>query len=249
MLRSERDLEDLLFAEWRPLRESGRFSELLPDCRTRQWVTPRGILGYVTAEYRVVRQLVLPGAWGVKGDGRSDLVELYWSIRTLDGHRDPAWPISFNANVVELKNQTLQPADVEQVFRYSIALRGAILRSSLGDRIRDNSVTLNVKALLLGPEMSEPVELIEAIAGYEGSGLAVARFRLSASGGIALERAQNVERFWNVGIDAHDELKSTGDALLENDELMRANLAWGGKNDGPIYDYWAGLTVHDGRIL
>lgn len=258
-LRSERDLEDMLFAEWRALREAGRLEHSLPRCSTRQWVRgPDDISGYMTVDYRVHRQLRIPGALGFEGAfGIADFVEQYWSVRTRNGVQDPTWLPSLNINVVELKNETLTVAHCEQVLRYAIALRQAVLMAGRSWFVGETApANVYVRALLLGPGMTRDAEVVNGLGSMlhspGGDGeipLRLATFRVSATEGILIDEPTDPERFWHVGIGQPEEVKALGVDLLKEERLPQADFIWPERNDGPTYDHQTGLTTHKGRIL
>lgn len=228
-LRNESDLETALFNHWQELRESGRLDCALPSCRT--WERPRGqeMIGYQTLDYKIHRQLRLPGAWGSRKDGIADLVELYWSVRTLNGEQDPSWEPSLNAHVVELKNEPLQMKHVEQLYRYILALRGALVHGGNGlfisKTIERPKISLNVRGVLIGPHVPESVAIIDALSAHADVPIAVASYVLSATEGLVFKRTGTEERFFSAGYEP-DRLKVVGGDLISQNSLFLSQEKW-----------------------
>jgi len=234
-LRSEADLEDGLFSRWADLRQMGRFDRVLPGCTTRNWTGGDGeSRGYVTLDYRVTRQLSLPGAWGQGRAGRADLVELYWSVRTRGGVQDMTWAPSLNAHAIELKNEPLDTRHVEQLYRYVLSLRAALHLGGIGQLISDNDVvSLNVRGLLLGPSISEPVGMLDALASYADVPISVARFDIDPVRGVTITQSGREEDFFHVGIFDSEELRALGASLIANDSMYRSAGIWTVNPDSP----------------
>jgi hypothetical protein len=227
-LKSEAELEHALFDHWLELRSSRRLDSVLPRC-TDWEADHRGTrVGYKTLNYSIRRQLRLPGAHGM-GYGIADLVEIYWSVRTKNGKQDPNWRPSLNAHVVELKNARLEMEHVDQLYRYMLALRGALnLGGANSINQPDEKVFVYVRGLLLGPEMSRSVELVGALATHADVSLTVATFTLSPVDGIQINRPVDYERFYNVGIFRVDELRVLGESLIASDALVATRGDWVG---------------------
>lgn len=249
--KSERDLEDPLYRDWPTIRAQDRLAACLPRCTTRQWVHPdRGTLGYVTLDYRLHRQLGVPGAAVGGNTGVADLVEHYWSVRTRDGIQDIEWPLSLNIHVVELKNEALTVAHCQQVYRYALALRGAAamsLRSAIPNP--DHLPEVHVRAVLLGPEISREAAVLHAMASRIDLPLFLTRFHVSAIDGITFSEPEDPERFRQVGINDVDALVDLGQRCFAPSPLTATEGRWTGIQDGPVFDAKTGLTIHNGRVL
>jgi hypothetical protein len=207
--RTESDLEHALFGQWRALRGSGRFDNVLPRCTS--WTRSSGrdgeLIGYRTFDYRVHRQVRLAGAMADRREGIADIVETYWAIRTRGGVQDVRWPASLNVNVVELKTEPLRAQHALQVWRYRHTVAHSVanylhhLRQQRAGAWTPDARSVYVRALLVGPSVHDSVmavtRIIETYSEVGGAvmraselPLVVARYVISALDGVTLERVQ-----------------------------------------------------------
>jgi hypothetical protein len=225
--RTEAELEAELYRSWQQLRETGRLDEMLPRCTRRSWLLNGQRHGYVTLDYKVLRQLRLPSAWGHSGDGIADLVEIYWAVRTLGGVQNLNWAPSLVANVIELKNESLSVSNLEQLYRYTIALRAALHSGAISGLLKQGRpVELHVRGLLLGPSVPEAVNIVDALATFVEVPISVGRFEFSATDGLLFHRTGGEERFFETGIFDRDRLDQLGHELVGNDQLIRSQGFW-----------------------
>jgi len=158
---SEHDLESALFDHWFELRQARRLDEVLPGAATYRAEVNGQAFGYRTVDHRIHRQFPLPGTSPAGGVGYADLVEHYWSVRVKGD-----WGPNLHVNVVELKNETLQVAHLEQLFRYITALRAGLAAAGLypyDPRFRSNDRCIFVGGALIGPRMSESAAVVDSI--------------------------------------------------------------------------------------
>lgn len=225
----------LVFERWADLRNAGRLDSVLPSCRTWSKQLPDGRRrGYFTLDYRVRRDLLLPGAQTAGRKEVVGLVETYWSVRTSGGVQDSSWPPSLNAHVVELWDEPIRAQHVDEVYRYTIALRSALHFGGIGELIAQGSaINLNVRGLLLGPSISEPAAILDSLAEHNDVPVTVARFGTASTGELEIHRSGREEDFFQVGVAAAEDLRRVGRQLIERDSLFKSGGIWTTGNENP----------------
>jgi hypothetical protein len=210
-----------------------------------------GRMGYATLDYRLQRHVKLPGANGKGPAGVASLLEQYWSVRTLDGGQDPNWMPSLNVHVVHIRPRAVTSADVEELLRNAIVVRGAArIAGQPGFSGAPQRAELYVRALLLGVEVGKDVAVFDAIETLDGIQFGAAAYRFSVADGFSVTPLDATDRFSEIGIFHTPEIKQLGERLISDDTLPSHDWIWSGTNDGPVYDHKIGLTVHsDGRIV
>lgn len=247
---SERDLRDFVYDRWQAIREQDLLSSILPRCTTHQWVVPDiGTLGYVTMDYHLHRERRISGALGADIGGAPFLTEHYWSVRTLNGTQDPDWQPSFNVHVIELKNEPLIVPHCEILYRYATALRAAAILS-VREAISDEARTpkFNLRAVLIGPEITEDAAVVHAFGSMHELPLVLAEFSVSPGGRISFREPEESASHWLAGYNANA-AKQLGDEMFGGDQMLLTKGHWAGINDGPVFDAQTGLTIHKGRVL
>jgi hypothetical protein len=123
---------------------------------------------------------------------------------------------------------------VEQLYRYVLALKAALQLGGIGDLIRTGHVvSLNVRGLLLGPSIPEPVAMIDALASHAEIPISVARFDIDPLDGVSITPSGREEEFFYVAIFDTDKLQSLGNDLISSDALYRSAGIWTASPDSP----------------
>ena len=202
---TERDLESALFDHWFELRQARRLDAVLPGAATYRASVNGHLFGYRTIDHRIHRQCPLPGAGSGGAVGYADLVEHYWSVR-VNGD----WGPNLHVNVVELKNETLQVAHIEQLFRYITALRAGLAAAGLHPyqpRDRSSDRCVYVSGALIGPRISEAAAVVDSILAAQWGAedetpLRVGIIDYHPTEGLRVERFSEYDRFPLLHTDA-----------------------------------------------
>lgn len=213
-----------LLDTWRTLRDGDRLGTLLPRSTSREWHSDDRRHGFVTLDYRVYRDFGLPGT-GVTGP-TADLLEIYWSVRTRDGHQDPDWATAVNVHVIRVTDGDAQVEDLEQLYRQVVLVRRAIQLGGVGGLVADGAaIALHARGLLLAPALSAPLAIVDAIAARADVPLTVGRYQTGPDDSIAFAGASPAARPWEAHGDPA-ELAALGSRLLSHDQLFTARGAW-----------------------
>lgn len=212
---------------WRALRDAGRLGALLPQCIDRSWGDGDQAYGFVTADYRVYRDFTLPSGPAGGPPPMADLIELYWSVRTRGRRQDPNWAAALNAHVVRVVAGPAAAADLDELYRQVVTLRRALQIGGTGPLVADGaSVALHARGLLLAPELSAPVAIVERLASHADIPLTVGRYRLNDAGGLEFAGAADGAPRWEVADVSEEELTSLGRRLVQHDLLVRLRGQW-----------------------
>lgn len=161
----------------------------------------------------------------IGGTGVADLVEVYWSVRTLNGKQDPNWAPSLNIKVVELKNVPLQVEDLVQLYRYSLILKHGLRIPDLTSLVDSKRISLYVRGLLLGREISSDVAAASALLNHAEVPITVGKFSLCPVKGLTISSSPRDEEMWVIGVGIPDLLK-VGHQLTDQAVLLRSNGRW-----------------------
>ncbi len=215
----------LVLDDWARHRHAGRLGTLLPQCVDRVWGEGAEAAGFITTDYRVLRDFPL-AAEADGGAPVADLIELYWAVRTRAGRQDPNWAAALNAHVVLAIDEPVSALHVDHLYRLAVILRKALQLGAIGPLVADaKSVALHVRGLLLGGAPKAPAAIVERLASHADLPLTVGRYQVGSDGGVEFEGGATDSRHWeSVGNDA--DLRALGHRLVQHDALIRTAGIW-----------------------
>lgn len=215
-----------LLDSWRSLRDADRLGTLLPRSTSREWRSDDRRHGFVTLDYRVYRDIGLPGSGAPEPAPVADLLEVYWSVRTLEGRQDPDWAAAVNAHVILVLDRDAQVEDLERLYRHVVLVRRAIQLGGVGGLVADGvSIALHARGLLLGPALSTPLAIVDALAARADVPLTVGRYQAGPNDAIEFAGPSAAAKPWETQGDP-EELARLGARLLSHDQLFISRGAW-----------------------
>lgn len=229
--------------DWARHRTTGRLGTLLPQCVDRVWGEGDEAAGFVTTDYRVLRDFPL-GRGGDRPVPAADLIELYWSVRTRGGRQDPNWAPALNAHVVQVVDESVSALHVDQLYRLAVVLRKALQLGAIGPLVADaKAVALHVRGLLLGGAPKAPAAIVERLASHADLPLTVGRYLVAPDGSVEFAGGATDSRHWEAAAD-DAELTALGQRLVQHDQLIRTAGVW---TPDPGHDWNDDGTVRPAR--
>ena len=205
---------------WRSYRDADQLGTLLPRSTPRTWGEAADTAAIVTVDDRIYRDLSLPASV-------ADLVEVYWTVRLKGEVPDPNWATAINAHVIRVSTEPLGAEDLDLVRRQVVMIRRALHLGGIGGLIADcKPIALHVRGLVLGPDLSAPVAILERLASLTDVPLTVGRYRVADDGTVSFLSGSADTTPWEQGAENAEELTSLGQRLLRHDALMRTQGTW-----------------------
>ena len=231
--RTAPSMRGRLLDGWRQLRDADRLGSLLPRSTNRVWEGGGAAYGFVTVDYRVYRELVLSSPTGTDPGSVADLVEMYWSVRTHGGAQDPQWAAALNAHVIQVQEGALTVNHLDRLYRLVVTLRRSLQLGGIGDlTAAGKPVALHARGLLLGPSLSKPVAIVDALANHADVPLTVGRYSEDRPGEFLFSSSGGESRFYLDGGDG-EQLRALGERLLRHDRLFKSQGRWEEGPPGP----------------
>lgn len=214
------DARAAILDQWRSYRDADQLGTLLPRSTPRTWGTGSEASAIVTVDYRLYRDLSLAGSV-------ADLVEVYWTVRLKGAIQDPNGATAINAHVIRVATEPLGAEDLDLVRRQVVMIRRALHLGGIGGLIADcKPIAFHVRGLVLGPELSAPVAILERLASLTDVSLTVARYAMADDGTVSFLSGSADSRPREQSAEHSEELTSLGQRMLRHDALMRTQGTW-----------------------